>query len=558
MNYVESRMMRRSAAALFAGVLLALALTSPAAPWRFAGESATAAAVDASADTVAAVLRQRLAGPEVAGLLSPELVSRFYARHGYAPAWSREGSVGAHTEALLASLRAAEAEGLRPQDYRLERIEESLGLLRAAPREGALDVGERATLDLLLSDAFLTLGSHLAHGRIDPRRIHAGWSLSPRQVDVVAALDRAVRDGRVEAVLSELVPSTPEYVALRRTLQQYRGIAARGGWPLLPSGPTLRPGDRGDAVLLLRARIAAETRLARADSPAVFDAALAEAVREFQRTHGLHDDAAVGPGTRAALNAGAGSRVEQIELSLERLRWVPDDLGRRHVRVSIPAFELAVVEEGRTALAMRVVGGRPDWRTPVFSARMTSVVLSPYWNVPTSIAEAEVLPRERRDPGYMARNGIRWVRDGSEPRLRQDPGPLNPLGGVKFMFPNPYNVYLHDTPSKHLFAEPERAYSHGCMRVEKPLELAEYILRDMGWDRDEIRAAMARGVERTVALENSIPVHILYATAWVDEAGRMQFRDDLYEHDRRLAAALNGGGERISERVSGDCVLAAR
>src|SRR5690606_23593420 len=246
----------------------------------------------------------------------------------------------------------------------------------------------------------------------------------------------------------------------------------------------------------LRTRLASEVRLGRAGSPDIYDPALEVAVREFQRDHGLRDDAAVGPGTRAALNVGADERAEQIELSMERLRWLPANLGRRHVRVSIPAFELAVVQEGRTALSMRVVGGRPDWRTPIFSARMTSVVLSPYWNIPASIAEAEVLPRERREPGYMARNGIRWVGDAAGgTRLRQDPGPLNPLGGVKFLFPNPYNTSLHDTPSRHLFAEPMRAFSHGCMRVEKPLEMAEYLLGPLGWDREEIRAGMARGVE---------------------------------------------------------------
>jgi murein L,D-transpeptidase YcbB/YkuD len=508
-------------------------------------------------DTVAALLQAQLAGPRAAALLSPALVSRFYAQRGYAPAWSGDSDIGPPAEALVRALRDAEAEGLRPESYRLTRIEETLGRLRGSLRGGRLAPPERASLELLLSDAYLTYGTHLARGRVDPRTIHSGWSLESRSADAVASLDGALTTGRLEAALAALTPPAPEYGALRQALRRYRGIAARGGWPLLPAGPTLRPGERGDAVLRLRTRLAAEMRLAPADSPAVYDPSLTEAVRVFQRTHGLRDDGVVGPATRASLNVRAARRVEQIELSMERLRWLPDDLGRRYIRVSIPAFELAAVEEGRTALTMRVVGGRPDWRTPIFSARMTSVVLSPYWNIPPSIAEAEVLPRARRDPDYLRRNGIHRVRDGSGERLRQDPGPLNPLGGVKFLFPNPYNTYLHDTPSKNLFAEPERAYSHGCMRVERPLELAEYVLRDLGWSREEILGGMTRGVERIITLANPIPVHVLYQTAWVDAAGQVQFRDDLYGHDQRLREALAGKVGRAGERESGECTLAA-
>jgi murein L,D-transpeptidase YcbB/YkuD len=540
-------------AVLATTLLLALALASPTSPWRARG---AAAGDDAPADSIVALLRRRLAAPEAAGLLSPELVTRFYDRRGYVPAWSRETAVGRQAEALVGAVRGAEAEGLNPREYHLAEVEEALRRVHVpASNGGPLDPSERATIDLLLTDAFVTYGGHLAHGRIDPKRIHSGWSLPPRQVDVIAALERAIQDGRIEETLAGLAPSTPEYGALRQALQRYRGIEERGGWPVLPSGFTLRPGDRGNDVSLLRARLAAETRLVPADSPTVYDPALEEAVRVFQRTRGLREDAEVGPATRAALNVGVRSRVEQIALSMERLRWLPDDLGRRHIRVSIPAFELVVVEEGRAALAMRVVGGRPDWRTPIFSARMTSVVLSPYWNIPPSIAEAEVLPRARRDPDYLRRNGIRWVRDGSEYRLRQDPGPLNPLGQVKFLFPNPYNVYLHDTPSRHLFAEPLRAYSHGCMRVERPLDLAEYVLRDLGWDRDAIRRGMARGVERAITLSDPVPVYVLYQTAWVDAAEQIEFRDDVYGHDRRLAEAIAGRIRLTSERVSGECIV---
>jgi murein L,D-transpeptidase YcbB/YkuD len=310
----------------------------------------------------------------------------------------------------------------------------------------------------------------------------------------------------------------------------------------------------------------------------VYDAALESAVREFQRSHGLRDDGLVGPETRTALNVSAAARLSQIEIGLERQRWLPADLGPVHVLVRIPAFELDVVERGRPELSMRIIGGRPDWRTPIFSARISSVVLSPYWNIPASIAAREVVPAARRDPGYLDRNEIRVVsgygtaertvsprsidwgnydayRSGY--RLRQEPGPQNPLGGVKFLFPNAYNVYLHDTPGKDLFAEPERAFSHGCMRVEKPLEMAEYLLRGLGWNRARIEEVIARRVERSVALPEPVPVHILYQTVWVDADGRVHFRKDLYGYDQRLARARLSTIGEISEQLSGDCPTAA-
>lgn len=526
-------------------LLLALAVSTPV-PGQAPSEGSSAAA-----DSVAVLIRQRLAaaGAE-ADFRSFDLLRRFYADRAHAPAWSGPDGIAPAAGALVRAVAAAEAEGLDPRHYRLAGIEDALAAVRREQPAPA----DLAGLDLLLSDAFLTYGTHLVRGRVDPRSIHPGWSLEPRSMDVVMMLERALGTGHVEETFAALNPADPAFGALRDASGRYRAIVSDGGWVTVAPGPTLRPGDRGDAIAGLRERLAAELHLAEADSPDVYDAALEAAVREFQRTHGLAEDGLVGPATRAALNVGAAARLRQIELGLERLRWLPDDLGHRHIRVSIPAFELVVLEGGRAVLDMRVVGGRTSWPTPIFSADMTSVVFSPYWHIPASIAQAEILPRERRDPGYMARNGIRRIGDGAGGfRLRQDPGPLNPLGGVKFLFPNRYNTYLHDTPAKHLFALPVRAFSHGCMRVEKPLELAEYILGPLGWDRREIRAAMGHGVERTVRLDEPIPVHVLYQTAWVDAGGHVQFRDDLYGHDRRLAAALSGSIGLAGERASGDC-----
>jgi L,D-transpeptidase YcbB len=558
-----------------AGAVVAVSLVSLSG-WYPAAERGVEAAGPAAAatDSAAAVVRARLSGgeaaaPEAGGrpLRSPAAVRRFYETRGFALAWSTEHAVGAEAQPLIDAVAGAGAEGLSPRAYHLE------ALLRESARAAAaggqrLEPGLRAELDLLLSDAFLTLAGHLAAGRVEPRRVHPSWSLPERPVDPVAALERALAGEDVARVLGGLRPGAPEYAALREALARYRARVEEGGWEAIPAGRALRAGDRDERVDLLRRRLEAEGFLrGGSGSAGRFDADVEAAVRRFQRLRGLEEDGAVGPGTLAALNVPADRRLAQLELALERLRWLPDDLGERHVRVDLPGFRLELVEGGRAVLAMRVIGGLPTrWRTPVFSGTMNAVVLSPYWNIPSSIAVEEVIPAFRRDPQYLARNEIRvltgagaqerelsprgvdWTRAsaaGSPYRLRQEPGPRNPLGGVKFVFPNRHNVYLHDTPNRTLFERADRALSHGCIRLERPLDLAEHILASQpGWTRDRIVSTIAARREVRVALARPVPVHILYRTAWIAEEGELHFRDDLYGHDRTLESALRepGGG----------------
>jgi murein L,D-transpeptidase YcbB/YkuD len=348
----------------------------------------------------------------------------------------------------------------------------------------------------------------------------------------------ALLRGRVAETLAELRPSTAQYGLLRQALARYRRIDADGGWSPL-SARTLRPGDRGAEVAALRVRLSAEAALAAPADSAAYDTVLVGAVRRFQRRSGITGDGVVGPATRAALNVAAEQRVRQLRASLERERWLPASLGRRYVAVYLPAFELQAVDGGRVALESRVIGGKEGWHTPIFSAPMRTVVFSPYWNIPPSILAKEVLPRQRRDPSYFSREGIEAVRDGGGVRYRQVPGAQNPLGKVKLIFPNPYNVYLHDTSAPSLFARDERAFSHGCVRVEKPLELAEFALAETpGWTRDAVLAAAEGPRERPVTLAEPIPVYLFYRTAWVDEAGEVHFRRDVYGLDARLEQAL--------------------
>ena len=347
----------------------------------------------------------------------------------------------------------------------------------------------------------------------------------------MAVLDAAVKDSPARA-LEALRPEHPQYAALSEALVRHRKIASAGGWPALPDKVALKPGKASPHVATLRARLQASGDYGGVGMGDVYDKPLVEAVKAFERRHGLSPDGIVDKDTLAALNVPVEDRIRQIELNLERWRWQGWTPGARSILVNIPTFQLHGYEEGRETLTMRVVTGTGDSPTPVFGEGMTHVVFSPHWNVPPNILETEILPAVRRNPGYLARNNMEMVRtEGGALTVRQRPGPRNSLGLVKFLFPNPFHVYLHDTPADNLFARSRRAFSHGCVRLEKPEELARFVLRGSEWDDAEIAAAMRSGRERFVSLDQKVPVTIAYFTAWVDEDGTVRFGPDVYRHD---------------------------
>jgi murein L,D-transpeptidase YcbB/YkuD len=496
-------------------------------------------------------------------LYSATALPLFYQRRSYVPAWINESGITPASRELMRAIRGADAEGLGSSDYHLSKIGTMLerfggtssgaGLI---PPRGLVD------LELLLTDAFLLYGSHLLAGRVNPETIDPEWFANRRDADMAAVLEKAVSTGTVQENLESLKPSQSGYARLRAALRTYRDIAAEGGWRTVPSGSKLQRGDSGSRVGLLRERlrVTGDLRDTQPNDPEVFDEGLDEAVKNFQRRHGLDMDGIVGPATLSALNVSADDRVHWIEINMERWRWLPQDLGASHVIVNIANFELDVVESEKEVITMRAIVGRDYRRTPVFSGRMSYIVLSPYWHVPPSLAVKDILPQVRKDPGYLAEKGMKvfqgWGADTKEIdpnsvdwskvtaatfnyRFRQDPGPVNSLGRVKFMFPNKFDVYLHDTPARELFQKTARAFSSGCIRIEKPVELAEYLLRgDPRWNRDAILNAIDRRVEQTVQLREAVPVHLLYWTAWVDAAGMVHFREDIYGRDRPLADAL--------------------
>lgn len=525
------------------------------------------------ADEVRERIRARIeAGGDVPGALVADgeriharaALTRFYEERGFEPAWVGDDGPLAIADELVSALRVAEGDGLHPDDYHASRISAAIqGARRRAATGRAPDPGSQADLELLATDGFLLLASHLSLGRVDPESLDPKWVANRRDFDGVAALRRGLEQG-VAGTLASFRPGQDGYRELRTAYRRYRDLAAAGGWSPVPEGPRLEAGPRDPRVAALRARLVATGELppdaAVAEDPERFDENVDRAVRAFQRRHGLGVDGVVGPATLAALNVPAAERARQIRLNLERWRWLPAELGRRHVLVNAANFELDLVEDGRQVFTSRVVVGKPYRRTPAFTDRITYVVLSPYWHVPHSLAIQDQVPAQRRDPGYFARVGMRvfrgwgddaaeidpatidWNRPwgGSFPyRLRQDPGPQNFLGGVKIMFPNRFNVYLHDTPARELFERSRRDFSSGCIRVENALELTELLLREVpGWDMARIRRSAERGREETVRLPAGVPVHLLYSTAWADPDGTVHFRQDIYDRDPPLAAAL--------------------
>ena len=523
-------------------------------------------------DDVQTLLRLRIEAAESAS--SPAMVAadervraaptvaRYYRETGFEPGWTGPDGPTPLVDSLLAALRAADREGLRPADYHVAAIDSLRRHLQARADAGAsMDPRALADFELLCTDAFLLYGTHLLRGRLDPEALVPTWTLDRRRADLTEHLRSALQSGTVRAALRQLRPPQPGYAAFRRAYARYRRLAERGGWPTVPEGPALEEGVEDERVPVLRRRLRATGDLTGppASNPFRLDAALRRAIARFQERHGLAIDGVVGPATRAALNVPVEARLRQIEVNMERWRWLPRDLGDPHVRVNIADFWLRVVEGGAPVLQMRVVVGTRYRQTPVFSDRLSYLVFNPYWHVPPRIATQDRLPEFQRDPSLVSRLGfevldgwgpdarvvdpstIDWGRlsaDNFPYRLRQRPGPANALGRVKFMFPNRHNVYLHDTPARSLFGRTERGFSSGCIRVERPVDLATYLLRDNeDWTEARVRSEMSRSTERTVVLQQKVPVHLLYWTAWPED-GTLHFRNDIYRRDEAVASAL--------------------
>ena len=495
-------------------------------------------------------------------------VREFYTRRDYVPAWNHD-----QAKALIKIIRACDQEGLTPSDYPLAELE---ALLVSGTQHGEINEAasgeQQAELDLLLTETFFRYGKHISQGRIDPALSFFQWVPYRRTIDLVQSLQDGLAQGDLEKVMKDLAPRHPSYLRMRQDLNAYRHMASSGGWPSVHGAAGLKKGDHNKAIVILKRRLVL-TRDLNPDSmgdASRFDAHLEAAVRLFQWRHGLVANGVVDSETLAAMNVPVERRIRQIEINMERWRWLPDDFGSRYIMTIIPDLWLYVVDDQKTVLSMKTVIGTPKQPSPVFSDEMTYLELNPTWGLPNSIVAKEIIPHVRKDPDYLARKHIRIFRDWSENakeidsktinwakmnpekfpyRMVQDSG-VNPLGRIKFMFPNDFDVYLHDTTQRGLFQRHRRLYSHGCIRVEKPYALGEWVLRDdPAWSRTRILAEIKKGKRLQVGLPRTVPVHVMYLTAWVDGNGLLQFRNDYYGYDRIFEEALKAIDRREANRL---------
>jgi murein L,D-transpeptidase YcbB/YkuD len=563
--------------AAFAAVFLASALLAGAA----GGESPTSSPEVLPAQSASQAPAESLS--PAAESLRTELVrqrgpasaeQRFYEARQYAPLWlADDGSATPAAQALINWANAADINALPVDRYGVAGLAIRLG---QAP-SGAFS--DAAGLEIALTRLFLTYGRAISSGLLEPQAVNSNIDVEPRRPDPTMLLARMGSAANAAAFLDTLIPSDPAYDRLVTLYADMRDIVRNGDWGAeIDSGESMRLGDRGLRIEQLRARLIAigdmtpTERIASTEvrndaapvptDPRVFDPALEAAVRRFQDRHGLNTDGTVGAQTLKALNTSAAERAEQVAVNLERLRWMNYDLGWRHILVNTAAFTMTMIENSAPRFTTRtVVGKSGKFQTPEFNDHLEFIVVNPTWNVPYSIATNEILPELQKDPTYLEQNNmelldsdlpsslIDWsqvTRRNFPGRIRQRPGLDNALGSVKFLFPNKYSIYMHDTPSRKLFARDRRDYSHGCVRLENPAGFAHLLLSLQNNDPvGTFERLRDRGGERWVTIEEQIPVYVTYRTAWLDSDGVRHFRADVYERDRDVVAAMTAAGVSV-------------
>ena len=553
---------------------------------------------------VSQVTRQKIRGSKYApkiliqtkSIKAYKTLPKLYEERNYVPLWIENGRPSSQAYEMIEIIRNSDNEALDPDYYNISEIESILKRIEQDRYSGdsyeALDLAE---LELLLSNSFLTYTHDLHYGRVRAEQINLELFSGERPVNLPKLLVTAIETDQVQGTLEGLLPKYPMYTKLRISLKEYREIAAKGGWQPVAYGDKFKKGARGQRVLALSKRLKVTGELdSSTPGSEVFDDSLDQAVRKYQQRNGLYVDGVVGESTIEALNVPVEERISQIELTMERWRLLPQYLGNRYILVNIANYHLYGVENNYDTINMRIVVGKPQWNTPMFSEEMTHLIINPYWNIPPSIFKDDIVPRIKEDSEYMSKLSIdalglktpekivveeaevvevvenveaTEVTDGDNTgeqelseveiqnkkaqeeyiakvlsgkyRLRQNPGPGNPLGRIKFLFPNKHSIYLHDTPNRGFFKKAQRNFSHGCIRVEKPLELAEFVLSsNPSWTQDTIQSSINKMKTKTVHLDEAITVYILYFTTWVDNEGYVNFHKDIYGLDKTLYNAL--------------------
>jgi murein L,D-transpeptidase YcbB/YkuD len=507
--------------------------------------AADTALVDRLRDQLAAGKFDRVLG----GKKERSAIEAFYSSRNFAPLWIADGAIGERGKAAIAYLAGVEADGLDPADY-------------PVPQSAGADADAQAEAEIKLTDAVLTYARHATSGRVHYSRVAGDIIYDLAKVEPADALAKLANAKDMAEALDSFEPQNPYYRALKAKLAEARRSGSETGKPAIPAGPTLKivkqtvkdgKEKKTTEVLMDDPRVPAlRERLGLGGQGTTYDKALTDAVSKFQKEHGLAVNGQLNSATLEAINGPKREKAaDLIVANLERWRWIPRDLGKTYVMVNIPDYTLRVVRDGKLVWKTKIVVGKPTLPTPLLTAEMKFITVNPTWNVPPSIIQNEYLPALQQDPQAMERIGLKVEqdRDGNI-RIYQPPGDKNALGRIRFNFPNKFLVYQHDTPDKHLFAHDKRAYSHGCMRVENPLKYGEVILGlvlpNEHYTADRLQK-MFGGSEININFPTNIPVHLTYQTAFVDDAGNLEIRDDVYGRDQRLLAILKGSDRKVAD-----------
>ena len=497
---------------------------------------------------------------------APNVLLEFYKRIDYAPAWKDYDALRDAFEALKNSYQ----DGLFPQDYHMDGLYRIVEKIEELEKAIEPDYEWVAKFDILMSDAVLMYGYHLLEGKVDPHNLDVNWNYGYAKIpgNDGSVMERAIKDKNVSVVLHDLRPDLPGYPMLMNELEKYSDIAENGGWRSIPDGGKIDPGNSDSRIPAIKKRLMITgdlTDLADMESE-IYSKGLEEDIRYFQARYGLDADGVIGKGTFAALNVPVKKRIEQIRVNLERFRWVGQNLPDNFIVVNIARFRAWVVQGSKIIHKTNVQVGSYYHKTPVFKSRLKYIEFNPTWTVPRSITINEMLPKIKKDHNYLQdRNMVFLDRDGGIVPfssvdydalsannfpyvIRQEPGPGNALGEMKFIFPNKYSVYLHDTPSKYLFGKASRSFSHGCIRVQYPEKLAEVLLSGTEWDKQKIKSTLESRETTRAYFEEPIDVLLLYYTAGVYEGETVFYFPDIYGRDQKVLDKLNREVEAISSR----------
>ena len=482
----------------------------------------------------------------------------FYDQRHHRSIWFEDNKFKRDPKSLLAEIKNSYAEGLDPQNYHLEYIEECIQE-KSVLENDCLD--NKALMDILLTNAYLSLASDYLNGRIDAEIIVEDYNYQADKLEAQNLLKLLLEEENISQTLQQQLPKTENYKKLKEKLAYYRKSNQIEAWPQIEAGEILAEEASGWRVAQLIENLIARNYLNRKElkNNDYFGQNVKKAVFSFQLDNGLKTDGIVGAKTLKALNIPLEERIKQLIINMERWRWLPEDLGNRYIYVNIADYNLKLYEDNQVQMEMKTIVGKEQRSTPVFSDTIKYLVINPYWYVPKSIAVEDKLPLIKKSHTYLKDNNyslfqytgnnkleeidpaeVDWSKineDNFNYLLRQNPGDENALGRVKFMFPNKFSIYLHDTPGRYLFSENERGFSSGCIRIEKPVDLAEYLLSDHEkWNRERIKSEMKKDEEKTIYLKNPIKIYLQYNTAWVDSMGDLNFREDIYNRDQKIIA----------------------